>query len=404
MAADLQQLVQSLALRLDRSVAIDDARLRLLAHSSHRGDVDPIRAESILRRAVPPGVVEHVHACRDDATGRYLVTPREDLGLLDPRVGQPILQQETLLGFVWLLASEGPIDEAQLAALEGAAAEASVLIHGEFLRATASRDRERELVERLLGADSGERAAAAVALRAEGLFAGSPYAVLHVEIDRGGEPTAEEDPIALAAAIAAARSRRASHDVLSMEHRDHAVLLVAEAQPDAAEEAFLALGEALRTDVLRATEAERCWVGIARVRTDLAQAAEAAHEARRAARICRRVDAVGPIASIDGTGVYALLDHVPDDALRAIANPRLLALIADERRGDPLVRTLEVFLDTAGDVRAASELLFAHRTSLYYRLRRIQELTGLDLASGDDRLRAHLTLKIADLLGIGARD
>ncbi|WP_186329411.1 PucR family transcriptional regulator [Agrococcus jejuensis] len=400
MAADLQQLVETLSARLDRSVAIDDARLRLLAHSSHRGDVDRVRAESILRRAVPPDVVDHVFACRDDATGRYLVTPRADLALRDARIGQPILQQDTLLGFVWLLDSEGPVDDDQLRAIETAAAEATVLIHGEFLRATATRERERALVERLLGDDAGARVAAADELRAEGIFASTAFVVLVAEIDRDGEPATDEDAVALAAATAAARSRRPAQHVLALEHRDHVVLVVAEPAVDAAHEAGLAAGSALRDDVLRGTDAPRCRVGIGRVRTDLADAAAALDEARRAARIARRLGDPAPVASIDDAGVYELLDRLPDDALLAAAAPRLLALIADERRGEPLVRTLEVFLDTAGDVKAASELLFAHRTSLYYRLRRIQELTGLDLTTGDDRLRAHLTLKIARLTGV----
>lgn len=398
MAADLQQLVETLSARLDRSVAIDDARLRLLAHSTHRGDVDRVRAESILRRAVPPEVVDHVFACRDDATGRYLVTPRADLALRDARIGQPILQQDTLLGFVWLLDSEGPVDDDQLRAIETAAAEATVLIHGEFLRATATRERERALVERLLGDDSAARVAAADELRAEGIFASTAFVVLVAEIDRDGEPATDEDAVALAAATAAARSRRPAQHVLAIEHRDHVVLVVAEPAVDAAHEAGLAAGSTLRDDVLRGTAA-RCRVGLGRVRTDLADAAAALDEARRAARIARRLGDPAPVASIDDAGVYELLDRLPDDALLAAASPRLLALIADERRGEPLVRTLEVFLDTAGDVKAASELLFAHRTSLYYRLRRIQELTGLDLTTGDDRLRAHLTLKIARLTG-----
>jgi DNA-binding PucR family transcriptional regulator len=82
-------------------------------------------------------------------------------------------------------------------------------------------------------------------------------------------------------------------------------------------------------------------------------------------------------------------------------HPGLRSLIEKGSRGDSLVQTLEVFLDSAGDVRAASEQLFAHRTSLYYRLRRIQELTGLDLSNGDDRLIAHLGLRIARLTGVG---
>ncbi|MGW3078742.1 helix-turn-helix domain-containing protein, partial [Kitasatospora sp. NPDC001132] len=38
------------------------------------------------------------------------------------------------------------------------------------------------------------------------------------------------------------------------------------------------------------------------------------------------------------------------------------------------------------------------RTSLYYRLRRIQEITGLDLDDGAHRLVLHMGLQLLDLL------
>ena len=44
-----------------------------------------------------------------------------------------------------------------------------------------------------------------------------------------------------------------------------------------------------------------------------------------------------------------------------------------------------------------------HRQTLYYRLRRIEALTGLDLADGRDRLRLHLARTLAPLVGEGAR-
>ena len=61
--------------------------------------------------------------------------------------------------------------------------------------------------------------------------------------------------------------------------------------------------------------------------------------------------------------------------------------------------TLETFLDNAGDVQRTASELFVHRTTLYYRLQRIEELTGADLADGNARLALHLGLKLARLNG-----
>ena len=52
---DLQSIVDDLAERLHRSVAIDDPAIRLLAASRHFGDEDAVRVGSVLNRAVRCG-------------------------------------------------------------------------------------------------------------------------------------------------------------------------------------------------------------------------------------------------------------------------------------------------------------------------------------------------------------
>ncbi|MBN9622586.1 MAG: helix-turn-helix domain-containing protein, partial [Actinobacteria bacterium] len=64
-----------------------------------------------------------------------------------------------------------------------------------------------------------------------------------------------------------------------------------------------------------------------------------------------------------------------------------------------LIETLERYLDLGGDARAAAEQLFIHRSSLYGRLHRIEEVAGVDLHSGEDRLELHLGVRLWRLGG-----
>jgi len=66
----------------------------------------------------------------------------------------------------------------------------------------------------------------------------------------------------------------------------------------------------------------------------------------------------------------------------------------------PLLETLECFLDNAGDVKATAQQLVVHRATLYYRLDRVESLTGLSMRNGSDRLVMHLGLKMARLAGL----
>ncbi len=68
------------------------------------------------------------------------------------------------------------------------------------------------------------------------------------------------------------------------------------------------------------------------------------------------------------------------------------------REGPPIMtETLETYLDCACDSTRTVAALHIHRTTLYYRLGRIQEITGADLNDGAQRLTLHLGLKAARL-------
>ena len=59
---------------------------------------------------------------------------------------------------------------------------------------------------------------------------------------------------------------------------------------------------------------------------------------------------------------------------------------------------------SADDPQRAAARLRVHRQTLYYRLSRVAELTGLDLADGDDRLLLHLGLRAARLEAVDGPD
>jgi hypothetical protein len=53
-------------------------------------------------------------------------------------------------------------------------------------------------------------------------------------------------------------------------------------------------------------------------------------------------------------------------------------------------------------VAGTAQRLFTHRHTIYYRLERIRELSGLDVSSSDGREKLSLGLKAMRVLGIAA--
>jgi hypothetical protein len=127
--------------------------------------------------------------------------------------------------------------------------------------------------------------------------------------------------------------------------------------------------------------------GVAAARHGCADLVAQWHEARSAARVAAVDPRLAPAASWPELGAWRQVAALPGP------EPSLAALLADP----VLTQTAEVWLDCAGSPQRAATRLCIHRQTLYYRLGRIEELTGLDLADGADRLFLHLGVRVARL-------
>nr|WSZ14417.1 helix-turn-helix domain-containing protein [Streptomyces canus] len=132
--------------------------------------------------------------------------------------------------------------------------------------------------------------------------------------------------------------------------------------------------------------------GIAAARVGLAELAPAWQEASAAARAALAEPGFGPVAEWSRIGPYRLLTALPPEAAH---DPVVRPLLSPAHR--ELARTAEVYLDCAGQAGRTAAALGIHRQTLYYRLSRVEQLTGLDLDDGEDRLLLHMALKGARL-------
>ena len=90
----------------------------------------------------------------------------------------------------------------------------------------------------------------------------------------------------------------------------------------------------------------------------------------------------------------------PGDELQLLtfAHQRLDALFEHERRySGELLHTLKVFLGTECSLTRAAGLLSVHINTVQYRVRRVEDLTGVRLRSPEGLMEIHLALLIASL-------
>lgn len=402
MATELQRLVDALARRLNRTVAIDDREIRLMAYSSHEGVVvDPVRQYSILNRHVPPEVVQYVHTWALKAAEPVRIPPAPSMGFELARVCVPIDHDGAVLGWLVLIDDEGPLDPADMDAAVEAARTASVLIQRDRQAEELDQLRVRELLPALLGDHVDEQKEAASALIEAELFAaGAPVVVLVATVQSGSEILDDPARTALEAASEKALRGLPARQHLHLVRSDHAVLVLSTSAPE------LVTGSGgLARSLLGAVQGDNAirgsaYIGVGESVEGLHLAAGSYRQARLAAGVAREVG-LERVAAYGDLGVYALLARIPSSERTRDAVPApLLRLLDLDEPARVLSSTLEAFLDHAGNVRVTAEALNIHRATLYYRLKRIETLTGASLDSGDDRLSLHVGLRLARLCGV----
>ncbi|HWJ50123.1 MAG TPA: helix-turn-helix domain-containing protein [Solirubrobacteraceae bacterium] len=146
-------------------------------------------------------------------------------------------------------------------------------------------------------------------------------------------------------------------------------------------------------------------LGRSRIAEDPADLPRAASEALLAANVAQG-SRDGTALAFEQTGAYRLLlsamSENPSELQRFYAETVEPLVAYDEQYETDLVRTLETFLEADGNVAGTAQRLFTHRHTIYYRLERVRELSGLDVSSSDGREKLSLGLKSMRVLGISS--
>jgi sugar diacid utilization regulator len=144
-------------------------------------------------------------------------------------------------------------------------------------------------------------------------------------------------------------------------------------------------------------------IGIGGACRDPADIARSYGQARRTIDAVVRLGRQGQVVAFEDLGIHRLLLQVPDLAeLRSFATEILGKLGGQERqRGTELLTTLACYFRENNSPQRTARTLHVHPNTVAYRIRRIQEITGLQLGNYRDRLMAQVALEIIDALGTG---
>ncbi|MFD7954992.1 PucR family transcriptional regulator [Streptomyces ardesiacus] len=392
---DYQELVDELSELLGAPATLENRDFELIAFGAYdsEGDLDPsaldpVRTRSILTRRSTAAVrawFESFGITR--ATGPVRIPPTPEAGVYRGRTCLPVRHRGVVLGYVWLLDTDPGPGERQLAAAMQVTARIGALLADE---AQHGADLSRELRAVLTAEREWQRDMAVAELRsALGPRAETPHAVVCV----APWPSADPDD---APSVRTVPGATALCTVPWSASAVSLALLVRLRSADVPAPATSAAGRLLERAGARgpgrppggAGDAGGVAAGVSAPRTGLADLGTAWAEASAAARAARAEARFGPVAQWTSIGAFRLLTSLP---ARCAADPAVRALLSPAHR--ELARTAEVYLDCAGQAGRTAAELGVHRQTLYYRLSRVEQLTGLDLDDGEDRLLLHMVLK-----------
>lgn len=399
-ATDLFALAQSIADRTHGMVSIEDAQSHVLAYSASNDEADELRRQSILGRAGPPehlrliaqwGVFDILRA--GDEVVR--VDERPELGLR-PRLATGIHRRDTdqqvefvgpefvgpgFVGSIWVQQGSRPLADDADEILRGAA-----VLAARILGRLAARPSAHLLhVQQVLGL--ADREGADIVALAQGLdipVDGSAALIgaALIGYDTHGNHPHLADVLALSAS-----AFRPDAQVAAMGTRVY-VLLPDSGKPRTVVSWIRGTIAALRAELaldLRAVIAAPI-AGLAAVpatRRDIDRVLDSAE---------RHPVAFGQVTTLDEARTTVLLDEI------------ITLIAADSRLVDPRVRslrdrepvlaeTLEVYLDSFGEMSVAAKALHVHPNTVRYRVRRIEKLMSTSLADPDVRLLLSLSLR-----------
>ncbi|MET7386679.1 PucR family transcriptional regulator [Streptomyces sp. NPDC005529] len=398
---DYQELVDEISALLGVPATLENRDFELIAFGAYdsEGDLDPsaldpVRTRSILTRRSTTTVrtwFEGFGITR--ASGPVRIPPTPEAGVYRGRICLPVRHRGVVLGYVWLLDDDPGPTEAQLAAAMQVTSRIGALLADE---AQAGADLTREL-RAVLTAERGWQRDMAVAELRTAL--GARGEGLHTVVCVAPWPSADPDDAPSARTVPGAT---ALCTVPWGTTGQSLALLVRLRSADVLTPALTAANRFVReaeggrgegaAGAGPAGGGGRAAAGVSGARVGLGELGGAWQEAASAARAALAEPRLGPVAEWGAIGPYRLLTALSPEAAH---DPVVQALLAPAHR--ELARTAEVFLDLAGQAGRTAAELGIHRQTLYYRLSRVEQLTGLDLDDGEDRLLLHMALKGARL-------
>lgn len=389
---DLFALANAVAAMVGGPATIEDPQSRVLAYSSLDEPVDEPRRQTILGRQVPETWMKRL---KQEGIFKKLWTSEEAIEIrlpyegLKPRLAIAVKAGGEILGSIWVQEGSKPLGPDAKRAME----EAGQIAALHMIRHSASEDIERRVRGELLRSVLEGRATIDDVANRLGLDAASSFVVAVFELIDLEEADGRilERTRSLVALYLETFHRRAVCSTIG--NSIFAVIPI----PEDGETSRLKTITKKVIDQADSSLKVDLRAGIGSVVSRLGLVHKSKEEAERVLRVLAAPESPQNLASIDDVRAESILVELQELAAERpeLGLGKLQALSDhDTEHNTAYVPTLRAYFDAYGDIGQAAEAVSVHSNTFRYRMRRLCEISGLDLNDPTERLVTELQLRI----------
>ncbi|NDL58900.1 PucR family transcriptional regulator [Phytoactinopolyspora mesophila] len=391
-AGDLFAMAGAVSALLDAPVTIEDLNSRVLAFSANQDRADGPRKETVLGRQVPDRYLRELEqrgVFRQLYGSDHPVYVTDMPGVDLPRVAIRVRAGDEILGSMWA-AVPGPLSGERRQAF----ADAAKLVALHMLRHRAGADVERRLRAELVASllEGGPNSPDAAARLGVDTARSCVLALALRGVEDASSLEAEMQRIngAFALHLGAVHPRSA---VALVGGVIYGVIPVSGIGPATDQRAVAIAREFLD----RIGDHRDVVVGIGRVVDDAVELPRSRADADRTLRVLRTGRSSSRVARSEDVQTASLLLELGDlmaAERQQLAGPVSRLAAYDARHRAQMVHTLRAWLDAFGDVGKAAAVMHVHPNTFRYRLRRLSQISGIDLDDAEARFAAMLELRL----------
>jgi DNA-binding PucR family transcriptional regulator len=395
----LTAIAESLGAMLRCTVVIDDAAGRLLASAGSSG-----RPGSRDRRVA--AAYEQARArVGEEVDVETVVVPAEP-GAVSGTEGLvvPVVLDEEAAGHLWALDPRMPFGPPQRQALTRAAAVVALALLKERTAQEVEWRLSRDFFDDLFDAEGTSAETLHARARQLGADLSRPHTVLVIRRDppQDQSGTVHEDREAYAQRSLLSLVQRTGAAwggaALTATRSDHVVVLWDDA---GCNRAALDFAEHLRREIQAYASGWTATISAGPSCADVREYGDAYRLTCGVLDLVQQSDRRDRVVSLDSIGAYRLLLQVKrPQELQSFAESTLGTVHAyDQRHQTQLGATLHSYMAHRCNVAVTAKTLHVHPNTVAYRLRRVEELLGVDLSDPQAMLHLQLALMIEGILG-----